>query len=1387
MAERKRFIKPIAYSTTPTELETAMAQSLPPEVRQISVAEVKESLPPPKPKKPMSFVPAPTLEQEKKATEERIEREGQLSWSAEGMIMRWVGMLEGITEGTGLKDAMTIMAMEGMPGEPMAPNRIGALRTAGKNKLADELQRESNKAKKSLLNNPERYADIEKGYDELEKDVALRNKENGPLWNTISDVGDVVAALPALGYSVFGPSSIRPGESERQKGKEFGKLFSGGFIGGTGYALRHPGKSFTARPILTLTTWLPMVKAGIIKPVKGVRNASQLAKLKRLEAAGEGAAMALADSAVSRLPIIDLTAEKIAQVKRVIYDGLAQGDKATTMLVEDLIMNPRATKSRVESLVDRLGKLDEKVVVDKDGTKVRGPKRETVEFRLDDTGTITYDTKRQRRQYEARHLFEKVDKKIKDLVENVKRNKEALEDVFLEQNEINNLEKPAVMDGVNPTVQWAKIKKQKLNLEERISALRERGASLKKEIRKQQINRKYFEAGKPHLADLADLEGVETPRRPVRTANPRFDKIADTMWASLEGSLPAKYGTTKFQFKSYLLQAFSDDSLVLLKSSGFRKVVVDFLVKEAVDSGAKVNKGKMRQEFNRVLKDAADSAGVKGEMFPNIVVNNKEIFSAERLPEIVASLRDRKWRDILSRKIKPEHLADDVIQRIGGEVAADLQTKGIIAGIESQAKKYAGETVAPYGENIIKSILLEGEVLPVALRFAPEELVSSILNNKTSIIKRITSEALETDRWIKHLPEKVDRIVERLKEFEKAPAEYGGGYVAPGFKNVLHWQNIANRTLNDPSGWRSLMRAMKAQLTARNIPTHKNNLQSNAGVMLMRRGTIADPLRFIAQPLKLWRDFKKNKIKDPQTQKMMEAIEATGILDTDLIDAEVGTIRYGVGKLPGYKQFNQGLEGLYKNFGDGALKLEETIYNYKKLYKDYATLKDGESIGFWVSPRKKVILEKTAKGFVQYTVGQKRRGRKLLSETELAELTAQGAKEPPLAVYFDYADAPIALQWLKAAPILGIASPFFTWSWKALDFPGKRGLMSRTLEGGLLVDTNNKTILARQLADATRISLMRSGVINGMREQLSEYKDLGKLFKWMPSSSSQQLVVALTNPAYVLGADFSGASWGGPTELLFRGFTEAYITAAWGEKELEKMYPTDRELEDLSQHSPKEAKEMLQRRSLWSKHMNGELWSASQALDLIGLAGSPILDMVQYIEDTDQPYKTFNMKDVYKRFGALMLGGTLHRIADITLARYDNYKDLSTRSWAIREDDRETEDFIRWSIRRVSGMGYTRPKNIFTGGKKYFSQMETRWKASLVHPLSRKVKKMESEMRRLEREGKEKTDEYTNIEEMVDGMLIKVARYESIISFEIGKMKDDFYDLADKIEKGTTK
>ena len=52
---------------------------------------------------------------------------------------------------------------------------------------------------------------------------------------------------------------------------------------------------------------------------------------------------------------------------------------------------------------------------------------------------------------------------------------------------------------------------------------------------------------------------------------------------------------------------------------------------------------------------------------------------------------------------------------------------------------------------------------------------------------------------------------------------------------------------------------------------------------------------------------------------------------------------------------------------------------------------------------------------------------------------------------------------------------------------------------------------------------------------------------------------------------------------------------------------------------------------------------------------------------------------------------------------------------------------------------------------------------------------------------KEKTDEYTNIEEMVDGMLIKVARYESIISFEIGKMKDDFYDLADKIEKGNTK
>ena len=80
--------------------------------------------------------------------------------------------------------------------------------------------------------------------------------------------------------------------------------------------------------------------------------------------------------------------------------------------------------------------------------------------------------------------------------------------------------------------------------------------------------------------------------------------------------------------------------------------------------------------------------------------------------------------------------------------------------------------------------------------------------------------------------------------------------------------------------------------------------------------------------------------------------------------------------------------------------------------------------------------------------------------------------------------------------------------------------------------------------------------------------------------------------------------------------------------------------------------------------------------------------------------------------------------------------------------------------------------------------MKTRWKSSLVKPLERKAKKLQSEMRRLERDGKEDTDEYKQTEQMVEGLLEKAYRYNSIILFEMGKMQDDYYDLADKIEKG---
>lgn len=1340
MAPPKGF-KPVALAAQPTEIEVALQKSLPPELRQIKPEDI--TVPKPEPKKPLPFAPAPTPKEEEEFEAEIREKEGRWSWSPSGLMHRWVGMAEGLAEGLGIKDAITLMALQGMPGEKAIPHSVRGT------KLKKEITKARQRAHKSV----DRWEHIERGYDEMEEDIARRTKENHFLWNAITDAGEAVAAIPALAYEVLGPKRVGSGRTERQQGKEFGQMFAGGFIGGTGKVLRNPIDSFEARPVLTLVTWLPALRA----ISKGATAASKV-KLRKVNEAANLAADAMAETAAGRWAetLGEVATPYTAKAKRWLLDGLEQGNPRTTALVEDLIRKPEQTKARAESLFERLSRETKKMPEMPDlkpELKARGPMRTIKEYEIGDLGEIVYDRERQIKWMSSSDYLKRTIKSLEEVGKKI-------DETHLEIIDLDDAitAKRELEGRVVDVVKKADIKKEILGYEDRLQKAQESLGGLHTEQRRLKRNKSYWQRG-------IGRSPKSTPGRPIFTASKTFNRITENLWKTLGPSLPKKWGQSQGEFRAALANVLGKESLLLFKDPKLRATVVKGLVIEAQRLSPTVKKRKLAKELDRVLKEAADNAGVAKEEFPNIIVNGKEIFSPELLPSILEVATKR--RDWLGRKRNLKEIASEALRNIGDEITKDIRTRGIKSGVEAEKKKYAGVgTPTDAGKLILEEIMVRDGVAPQALEIAPRDIASAIRNN----IDAFTSSILEQTRAAKFplkpetIKRKIERIANRLEAYEEIPAEYGGGWAPKGFADVLHWQSVANKVLQDPSGWRAWMRVMKSQLTARNLPSHINNLLSNVGVQFMRRGTIWDPVRFLAEPLKLWYDFSRNKIKNPKELTMMEAIEKTGVLDTDLIDAEVGV----ASGIPGTRAINKLLEGGYKYLGDGALKLEETVTNYKTLHKHYETLRNGDTIVLETSPRQKVVLVKqNGKMYV-------RGSNKPLNETQLAEISAQAAKEPALNVFFDYGDVPIALQFLKAAPILGVASPFFTWAWKALDIPFlKKGLATRALEGGFMVETTNPTINAQQLAQAARLGLRRTGLINAMRQQINQHEDLSDLFKWMPSQSRQVLSVAFSNPAYMAGKNFAGLSWAGPTEMLFRGLANQWLNLTVDEEKLEKWFPREADWEK-AQLTPDEKK----LRKLWAKKMTGQLWTPSNALELIGVAGSPIMDIIQYVEDTDEPRKAFRWEDIYKKFGALLLGGSTHRVLDVGLAYADELNDFSTRSWAIKPDEKETEEFLVWAIRRVSGLGYSNPKNIYTRGKKMFSDMKTAWKASIVKPIKDKVSDLESQLR----SGRLSPEEMKRTEEMVDGLLKKQSRYEEIIEFEVGKMQDDYYQMVEKIE-----
>ena len=608
----------------------------------------------------------------------------------------------------------------------------------------------------------------------------------------------------------------------------------------------------------------------------------------------------------------------------------------------------------------------------------------------------------------------------------------------------------------------------------------------------------------------------------------------------------------------------------------------------------------------------------------------------------------------------------------------------------------------------------------------------------------LVAKDIATETYAPGLAKAAEKMSTYFDNFVDPSAHVDGhraGHVHPDLAQSIKWENLANEGINDPATlW--FNRQIKSNLTTRSPHSAINNFVSNTALQSTRRGDplifakAADTARKYEQFMGGFRPLEKVAKLTAEDNRIFRAVETTGIIDTDAIAKDVGLMKAG-NKLNPLRM----AEKLYRTLGDNSFKLEETVHNFKTLDGYLGKLAEGESITASATPRTKATITKTANGYKVEIPGFPTKELAAGSE-QLDNLLAKIASKPAQDIFFDYGETGIFAKWLKQAPILGVASPFYTWSYKALDIPLlKRGLASRAIELPFGVQTNSSAVALEQLASAAVISARKGAFLTAARNDLLQHENsqLGEVARRQPRELRMFWATQLADPTYIGGYDLGKFNWLAPSKKLF-GLMTGIPYDVFAKPNLVKDYNKqdfsgyDKALaarkgggEDYETPEGKlstgdwagrlgdTTARQLRFNQLMQKSDTGQLYSAKDALDLVGLSGGPILDVINWLSSADDQGKTLSLQQAVQKLAGSLASGGVRDLANVATGGIEAATGYHVPG-SPHHNEKDTtvqEDFLRYAIRQITGMGYNVKNLVETADPKkpfsYYHGMQSEW------------------------------------------------------------------------------
>ena len=429
-----------------------------------------------------------------------------------------------------------------------------------------------------------------------------------------------------------------------------------------------------------------------------------------------------------------------------------------------------------------------------------------------------------------------------------------------------------------------------------------------------------------------------------------------------------------------------------------------------------------------------------------------------------------------------------------------------------------------------------------------------------------------------------------------------------------------------------------------------------------------------------WKKSAAQKAADPNAR-FFNAIEKTGLIGSDVVTQDIAAMKGLSGEtsligqsaeaaLGGYSKaaefFGQG-----QQIGDAIYKLDVSRSSFNLVQELFTDLEVGKNVKVDLTPRTKAVVTKLEDG--RYEIKTPLRTEIVeAGSTALDDVAAKFGALKAKSLFFDYGgDLAGWPRFLRNAPAVGAASPFWTWAYRALDVPfGKRGLGHALLSGPTGGLSTNSRAGTKMLAKAeAKTAFGRAMLMAATKDETNDEAYLRRAGAYSNNDALSRAVTVSTNPGALATARYSSANWLGPTMQVAALVDSALSRFVEGTDDLLERVAKEGKLTD-----EKTLRDLVRRAKSSDPY--------ASALGLVGLGGTMAFDIYAKSLDSEKPGKDFDpMEALESMFVPSVLSRTAEAVADTERGRVD-------RLAYAPEDPQQQEQRLNWWIRKTIGLGY---------------------------------------------------------------------------------------------------